>query len=109
VTIAPPPGGWSLVLYVSGASSRSAAAIETARSICDEDLAGDAELRIVDVSEHPELASSAQIVAVPTLVRHLPTPKRSLVGDLHDADRVRAGLGLALVTTAPDPSTSADR
>ena len=85
---------WSLTLYVAGASPRSAEAIDTVRRICDEELAGRVELRIVDVSERPTLAISDDIFAVPTLVKRGPAPSRRLVGNLADADRVRAGLDL---------------
>ena len=85
---------WSLTLYVAGASPRSAEAIDTVRRICDEELAGRVELRIVDVSEQPALAIGEGIVAVPTLVRRLPLPIRTIIGDLSDTDRVLVGLQL---------------
>ena len=85
---------WLLILYVSGASPRSAEAIDTVRRICDEELAGRAELRIVDVGEQPALAVGEGIFAVPTLVKRWPPPSRMLVGNLADADRVRSGLNL---------------
>ena len=88
---------WLLTLYVSGASPRSAGAIDTVRRICDEDLASRVELRIVDVSERPAPAISDDILAVPTLVKRWPPPSRRLVGNLADADRVRAGLNLGPV------------
>ena len=86
---------WSLTLYVSGASPRSAQALETVRRLCDEELAGRVELRVVDVTDEPALAGRDGIVAVPTLVRRLPAPPRQLVGDLADIDRLRARLDLA--------------
>ena len=91
---------WSLTLYVSGASPRSAEALETVRRLCDEDLAGQVELEVVDVADEPDLAARDRIVAVPTLVKRRPAPPRQLVGDLADADRVRAELDLG-----PAPSS----
>ena len=93
---------WSLTLYVSGASPRSAEALETVRRLCDEELPGQVELEVVDVSEEPALAGRDRIVAVPTLVKRLPEPPRQLVGDLADVDRLRAGLDLA---PAPSPTS----
>jgi circadian clock protein KaiB len=90
---------WSLTLYVSGASPRSAEALETVRRLCDEEIPGQVELQVVDVSDEPDLAVRDRIVAVPTLVRRLPAPPRQLVGDLGDVDRVRAGLDMG-----PPPS-----
>ena len=87
---------WALTLYVSGASPRSAQALETVRRLCDEELAGQVELEVVDVTDEPALAARDRIVAVPTLVKRLPPPARQLVGDLADVDRLRAGLDLAV-------------
>ena len=91
---------WSLALYVSGASPRSAEALETVRRLCDEELAGQVELQVFDVTDEPALAGRDGIVAVPTLVKRLPAPPGQLVGDLADVDRLRAGLGLG---PAPSP------
>ena len=103
---------WLLTLYVAGASPRSAEAIDTVRRICDEELAGWAELRIVDVRERPAPAISYDIVAVPTLVKRWPPPSRRLVGNLADADRVRAGLNLGPIgddQASAGPSREAGR
>lgn len=89
------PVRWSLTLYVSGASPRSTAALETIRRICDEELSGRVDLRVVDVTEEPARLLRDQVMAIPTLVKHEPLPLRRLVGDLADAQRVRAGLDLA--------------
>lgn len=102
-----PDEPWSLALYVSGASPRSAEAIDTARRICDEDLGGRVQLEIVDVTMDPAKVQIDGIVAVPTLVRRLPLPARKLTGDLADPERVRAGLDLPCASTAT-PSTDPD-
>ncbi|HEY4991067.1 MAG TPA: circadian clock KaiB family protein [Nakamurella sp.] len=94
---------WSLTLYVAGASPRSAEAIDTVRRICDEELAGRVELRIVDAGEQPALATEDDIVALPTLVKRGPPPSRRLVGNLADADRVRAGLDLGTPAAGQSP------
>ena len=90
---------WSLTLYVSGASTHSAQALETVRRICDEQLPGQVELEVVDVTDEPALAVRDRIVAIPTLIKRLPAPPRQLVGDLADVERVRAGLDMG-----PSPS-----
>jgi circadian clock protein KaiB len=97
------PPSWSLTLYVSGASPRSAQALDTVRRVCDEALPGQVDLQVVDVAEDPDLAGEDQVLAVPTLVRRRPPPVRRLVGDLADIGRVRAGLDLA---APPSPSTA---
>ena len=103
------PVRWSLTLYVSGASPRSAAALETVRRICDEELADRVELRVVDVAQEPALVFEDQIMAIPTLVKRLPSPLRRLVGNLSDAERVRSGLDLDPRPSAGLPSPGDDR
>jgi len=103
--VSPDDGGptWSLTLYVSGASPRSAEAITAVRRICDEDLAGRVELTVLDATDHPDRVLADHILAIPTLVKNSPEPMRHLVGNLTDADRVRAGLDLG---PGPGPTTT---
>ncbi len=86
------PQDYVLRLYVTGRTPRSEEAIRNIRRICEEDLKGHYDLVIIDIYQQPELASSEQIVAAPTLIRSLPLPLRKLVGDLSNKDKVIAGL-----------------
>ena len=81
-----------LRLYVSGMTTRSTAALATVKTLCEEQLQGCYELEVVDIYQHPERAAEAQIVAVPTLVRHLPEPLRRIIGDLSNQERLLMGL-----------------
>jgi circadian clock protein KaiB len=94
VTAEPGTNHWALTLYISGAAPHSIHAIENARRLCEEELGGQVDLDIIDVQQEPALVVRDQIVAVPTLVRHLPVPQRRLVGDLSDIGRVRQSLEL---------------
>ncbi|MGZ4571089.1 MAG: circadian clock KaiB family protein [Blastococcus sp.] len=94
---------------MNGASPRSAEALETVRRICDEELAGRVELRVVDVAAEPALVVKDQIMAIPTLVKHLPAPLRRLVGNLSYAERVRSGLDLDPSLHRSLPATGDDR
>jgi circadian clock protein KaiB len=85
---------YSLRLYVTGQTPRSAASIRNLRNVCDEYLEGRFELQVIDLYQHPELAKEAQVVAAPTLVKRLPLPLRRLVGDLSDKREVLLGLDL---------------
>lgn len=85
---------WSLTLYVSGASPRSSAAVESVRALCDNELARQVDLTVVDVREQPALAIADRVLAVPTLVKRLPEPLRRLVGDLGSTERLWLGLDL---------------
>ena len=81
-------------LYVSGASPRSAQAITNIRSICDKYLPGKYELEVVDVYQQPGATKEAQIVAVPTLIKELPLPRKKFVGDMTDVEKIVVGLKL---------------
>jgi len=83
---------WVLTLYINGASPRSTAALANICKICDHELAGRFELKVVDIRTDPEAAIRDKILAIPTLVKHLPAPRRYLVGDLGNEERVRAAL-----------------
>ena len=85
---------YSLRLYVTGQTPRSAASIRNLREVCDEYLEGRFELQVIDLYQRPELAKEAQVVAAPTLITRLPLPLRRLVGDLSDKREVLLGLDL---------------
>ena len=44
--------------------------------------------------KQPELAKGDQILAIPTVVRKLPKPVRTILGNLSDTERVLVGLDL---------------
>ena len=94
MTATVPACRWALTLYVNGASANSVRAIENARLFCEEELGGHVDLEVLDVQQHSALAARDEIVAVPTLVRHLPAPPRRIVGDLSDPARLRLEFGL---------------
>jgi len=85
---------WDLRLYVAGTTPKSVAAIANLRRFCEEYLAGRYTIEIIDLLENPKLARTDQIVAIPTLVRKLPSPMRKIIGDLSDRERVLVGIDL---------------
>lgn len=85
---------WQLRLYVAGQSPKSLRAFANLKEMCEEHLAGRYEIEVIDLIEHPELARNDDILAIPTLVRHLPAPLRKIIGDLSDTERVLVGLRL---------------
>ena len=89
------PGEYfTLKLYVAGQTAKAIAAFTNLKTICEEQLKGRYEIEVIDLLENPKLAREDQIVALPTLVRSLPTPLRKIIGDLSDTERVLVGLNL---------------
>jgi len=93
-----------LRLYVTGMRPRSQRAIDNIRRLCEENLRGRYELRIIDIYQQPALAEGAQIIAAPTLVKSLPLPLRKLIGDMSDEGRVLIALGIEVPTEPEEPS-----
>jgi len=83
---------WHLRLYVAGNTARSMAALDNLKRLCEEHLAGQYDIEVVDLLVHPQLAAGDQILAVPTLVRKFPEPIRKIIGDLSNEERVLVGL-----------------
>ena len=85
---------YSLRLFVAGTSAVSVRAINNLKNVLEQNLKGRYDLEIVDVYQQPDLAQKENITAVPLLVKQSPTPKRFLVGDMSDTQKVLRGLGL---------------
>jgi circadian clock protein KaiB len=88
------PEVWKLRLYVAGPTPKSMRAFANLKELCEGHLKGSYQIEVIDLLEHPQLASGDQIVAIPTLVRRLPTPVRKIIGDLSGTERVLVGLDL---------------
>ncbi len=85
---------WNLRLYVTDWTPRCVVAYKNLNRICSEHLKDRCEIEVVDLLEHPELARLDQIVAVPTLVRTSPDPKKIMIGDFSEEDKVLKNLGI---------------
>ena len=85
---------YELRLYIAGLTPQSQRAIRNVQAVCQEHLAGRYDLKIIDIYQQPLLAKGEQIVAVPTLIKHLPQPLRKLIGCMADAKTLLVGLDL---------------
>ena len=85
---------WELKLYVAGQTAKSLLAFANLKRICEEHLAGEYHIEVIDLVKNPRLAAGDQILALPTLVRKLPEPVRKIIGDLSNTERVLVGLDL---------------
>ena len=85
---------FDLRLYVAGQTPKAVRAFANLRRICDEHLAGRYRIEVIDLVDNPALGRGDQILALPTLVRRLPTPIKKIIGDLSNTERVLVGLDL---------------
>jgi circadian clock protein KaiB len=85
---------WQLRLYVMDETPKSQTALENLKRVCESRLKGRYRIRVIDLLKQPQLARGDQILATPTVVRRLPTPIRTVIGNLSDIDTVLVGLDL---------------
>jgi circadian clock protein KaiB len=85
---------YRLRLYIAGQTPNSIAAIANLKKICEDTLRGRYRIEVVDLLEKPQLAKGDQIIAIPTLVRKLPPPVKSIIGNLSRTESVLVGLDL---------------
>ncbi|MBE7198669.1 MAG: circadian clock KaiB family protein [Parafilimonas terrae] len=88
------PGHYHLRLYVAGQTTKSLAAMTNLKRFCEEHLAGRYDIEVIDLMKNPQLAAGDQILAIPTLVRRLPSPLKRIIGDLSNTEKVLVGLDI---------------
>lgn len=93
----PESENWELRLYIAGQTAKSITAFANLKKICEEYLHGQYRIEIIDLLENPQLAKIDQIIALPTLVRKLPSPVKKIIGDLSNKEKVLVGLELRKV------------
>ncbi len=90
-----PGGTYRLKLYITGSTPRSVTAIQNIKRICEERLKGRYQLEIVDLYQNPEAAAREHLIVAPTLVKRLPLPLRTFIGDMSQTEKILVGLDLA--------------
>jgi len=83
--------------YVARQTAKSIRAFANLKVQCEEHLKGRYQIEVIDLRVNPQLARGDQIVAIPTLVRRLPRPIRTIIGDLSNSARLLVGLDLRKV------------
>jgi circadian clock protein KaiB len=85
---------WQLRLYVMDETPKSVAALSNLKTICEIHLKGRYRITVIDLMKQPHLAKGDQILATPTVVRMLPKPARTIIGNLSNAEQVLIGMDL---------------
>ena len=90
----PKKAKYELRLYVAGQTVKSLNAFANLVKICETHLPGKYRIEVIDLLKSPQLAAGDQILAIPTLVRKLPTPIKKIIGDMSNTLRVLVGLDI---------------
>jgi circadian clock protein KaiB len=77
-------------------SENSVRAVQNITLLCDQYLKDRVDLEIIDIYKNPSVAEEQMIVFSPSLIRQLPLPRKTFIGDLSDAEKVILGLGINL-------------
>jgi len=85
---------WQLRLYVTDSTPKSLTAFANLKKFCESHLKDRYRITVIDLLKQPQLAKGDQILAIPTVVRKLPKPVRTIIGSLSDTERVLVGLDL---------------
>lgn len=85
---------WILRLYVAGQTQNSLTAFDNLKKICEKHIDCRYRIEVIDLLKNPQLAKDHQIIAVPTLIRKLPTPVKKIIGNLSNTEKVLVGLDL---------------
>ena len=85
---------WQLRLYVMAETIKSKTALANLKRLCESHLRGRYRITVIDLLKHPHLAKGDQILATPSVVRKLPHPVRTVIGDLSNLENVLVGLDL---------------
>ena len=97
-----------LKLYITGMTRRSQEALRNIKKIMKDNPDYNFDLEVIDIYQQPTLAKGDQIIAVPTLIKKLPTPLRRLIGDLSQEDRIILGLDLRPKSFLPSQKSRKD-
>ncbi len=84
-----------LRLFVSGMSRKSMEAIEHINKLCGEYLKDAFELEIIDIYKNPEKLEGEQVIFSPSLIKKLPLPRKMIIGNFSDSDKVIKALGIS--------------
>jgi circadian clock protein KaiB len=90
----PPAQLWQLRLYVMDQTIKSVTALANLKQLCETHLKGRYRIKVIDLVKQPHLAKGDQILAIPTVVRKLPKPVRTIIGTLSDTEHLLVGLDL---------------
>jgi circadian clock protein KaiB len=85
---------WQLRLYVVESTPKSLVALANLKQFCETNLKGIYRIRVIDLLKQPQLAKGDQILAIPTVVRKLPKPVRTIIGNFSDSEPLLVGLDL---------------
>ncbi len=85
---------YTFTLFVAGNEPNSMMAKKNLTELCEQELKGKANIKIVDVMEDFDTAAEHNILLTPTLLIQNTDPDVMVIGNLNNRNKVRAALHL---------------
>jgi len=82
------PQGYVFRLFVAGSTTATERTLQKLHQLLEDLLTQPYTLRVIDVTQHPDLAEQDHVTATPTLVRVHPLPLRRLVGNFDSVEQL---------------------
>jgi len=75
---------YSLKVFVKKQDPNTSRALNNLKRFCEDHLFNKYEIEVIDIYEHPEIASKYNVFETPTLIKESPPPVKMLISDLSD-------------------------
>ncbi|MCL9683242.1 circadian clock KaiB family protein [Legionella maioricensis] len=85
---------WVFNLYIAGGTPHCMLTLDNLKKFCNEYLPDSYAIEVIDLLQHPEYAQSAEIIAIPTVIKFKPDPVRYIIGDFSNSKLMLMKLGL---------------
>lgn len=85
---------WQFNLYIAGQTPHCMMTLENLKNFCNQYLPDQYVIKIIDLLDDPKRAQTDEIIAIPTIVKLLPEPKRYIIGDFSNYDLMLMKLGI---------------
>jgi circadian clock protein KaiB len=85
---------WRFNLYIAGKTPHCMLTLVNLKNFCDQYIPKQYVIEVIDLLEHPERAQIDDIIAIPTIVKLLPEPKRCMIGDFSNHALMLMKLGI---------------
>lgn len=93
---------WVFNIYITGDTPNCVLAQANLKQFCDSYLPNQFIINVINLLLEPERAQKDEIMAIPTIIKLQPEPKRQIIGDFSNHDLMIKRLGL---NTSPKPKT----
>lgn len=86
---------WQFNLFLAGQTPHGALTLVNLKNFCDVYLPNQYRIEVIDLLQCPERAQEEEIIAIPTIVKLEPAPKRYIIGDFSNHELMLMKLGIS--------------